>query len=125
MYCSYIPLLSQAEVSHPADGTAAKPLTPFENDALRMPALRTFEGALAVIRTVRLDTNNRHLVAAHRTWFDGQRSNWGETGHGSGKYCGSKDHLIAADRPYRSGRSPDRIKVKNPDVPASTQVIEG
>jgi hypothetical protein len=28
------------------------------------------------------------------------------------------------DRPYRSGRSPDWIKVKNPDVPAATRVIE-
>jgi bifunctional non-homologous end joining protein LigD len=29
------------------------------------------------------------------------------------------------DRPYRSGRSPDWIKVKNPDAPAATRVIEG
>jgi bifunctional non-homologous end joining protein LigD len=28
-------------------------------------------------------------------------------------------------RPYRSGRSPDWIKVKNPDAPAATRVIEG
>jgi ATP-dependent DNA ligase len=28
------------------------------------------------------------------------------------------------DRPYRSGRSSDWIKVKNPDAPAATQVIE-
>jgi bifunctional non-homologous end joining protein LigD len=28
------------------------------------------------------------------------------------------------DRPYRSGRSPDWIKVKNPDAPAATRVIE-
>ena len=29
------------------------------------------------------------------------------------------------DRPYRSGRPPDWIKVKNPDAPAATRVIEG
>jgi bifunctional non-homologous end joining protein LigD len=29
------------------------------------------------------------------------------------------------DRPYRSGRSPDWIKVKNPDAPAVTRLIEG
>ena len=29
------------------------------------------------------------------------------------------------DRPYRSGRSPDWIKVKNPDAPAATRIIEG
>jgi bifunctional non-homologous end joining protein LigD len=28
------------------------------------------------------------------------------------------------DRPYRSGRSPDWIKVKNPDAPAATRTIE-
>jgi bifunctional non-homologous end joining protein LigD len=28
------------------------------------------------------------------------------------------------DRPYRSGRSPDWIKVKNPDAPAASRVIE-
>jgi ATP-dependent DNA ligase len=28
------------------------------------------------------------------------------------------------DRPYRSGRSPDWIKVKNADAPAATRVIE-
>jgi bifunctional non-homologous end joining protein LigD len=28
------------------------------------------------------------------------------------------------DRPYRSGRSPDWIKVKNSDAPAATRVIE-
>jgi bifunctional non-homologous end joining protein LigD len=28
------------------------------------------------------------------------------------------------DRPYRSGRSPDWIKVKNPDAPAATRAIE-
>jgi bifunctional non-homologous end joining protein LigD len=28
------------------------------------------------------------------------------------------------DRPYRSGRSPDWIKIKNPDAPAATRVIE-
>jgi bifunctional non-homologous end joining protein LigD len=28
------------------------------------------------------------------------------------------------DRPYRSGRSPDWIKVKNPDAPAATRLIE-
>jgi bifunctional non-homologous end joining protein LigD len=29
------------------------------------------------------------------------------------------------DRPYKSGRSPDWIKVKNPDAPAASRVIEG
>ena len=29
------------------------------------------------------------------------------------------------DRPYRSGRSPDWIKVKNPDAPAAKRVIDG
>jgi bifunctional non-homologous end joining protein LigD len=29
------------------------------------------------------------------------------------------------DRPYRSGRSPDWIKVKNPDAPAATRRIDG
>ena len=29
------------------------------------------------------------------------------------------------DRPYRSGRSTDWIKIKNPDTPAATGVIEG
>jgi hypothetical protein len=29
------------------------------------------------------------------------------------------------DRPHRSGRSPDWVKVKNPDAPAATMVIEG
>jgi bifunctional non-homologous end joining protein LigD len=29
------------------------------------------------------------------------------------------------DRPYGSGRSPDWIKVKNPDAPATSRVIEG
>jgi bifunctional non-homologous end joining protein LigD len=29
------------------------------------------------------------------------------------------------DRPYRSGRSQDWIKVKNPDAPAATRLIEG
>jgi bifunctional non-homologous end joining protein LigD len=28
------------------------------------------------------------------------------------------------DRPYRSGRSPDWIKVKNPDAPAATRIME-
>ena len=28
------------------------------------------------------------------------------------------------DKPYRSGRSPDWIKVKNPDAPAATRLIE-
>ena len=28
------------------------------------------------------------------------------------------------DRPYRSGRSPDWVKVKNPDAPAATRLIE-
>jgi bifunctional non-homologous end joining protein LigD len=29
------------------------------------------------------------------------------------------------DKPYRSGRSPDWIKVKNQDVPAAKRLIEG
>jgi bifunctional non-homologous end joining protein LigD len=29
------------------------------------------------------------------------------------------------DKPYRSGRSPDWIKVKNPAAPAATRLIEG
>jgi ATP-dependent DNA ligase len=28
------------------------------------------------------------------------------------------------DRPYRSGRSPDWVKVKNPNAPATTRLIE-
>jgi bifunctional non-homologous end joining protein LigD len=28
------------------------------------------------------------------------------------------------DRPYRSGRSADWIKVKNPDAPAATRILE-
>ena len=28
------------------------------------------------------------------------------------------------DRPYRSGRSPDWVKVKNPDAPAATRVLD-
>jgi bifunctional non-homologous end joining protein LigD len=28
------------------------------------------------------------------------------------------------DRPYRSGRTPDWIKVKNPDAPAATRILE-
>jgi ATP-dependent DNA ligase len=28
------------------------------------------------------------------------------------------------DRPYRSGRSPDWIKVKTPDAPAATRILE-
>jgi ATP-dependent DNA ligase len=28
------------------------------------------------------------------------------------------------DRPYRSGRSPDWIKVKNPDAPAASREFE-
>jgi bifunctional non-homologous end joining protein LigD len=28
------------------------------------------------------------------------------------------------DRPYKSGRSPDWIKVKNPNAPAATRIIE-
>jgi hypothetical protein len=32
--------------------------------------------------------------------------------------------LAARDRPYRSGRSPDWIKIKNPDAPAATRLIE-
>jgi hypothetical protein len=30
---------------------------------------------------------------------------------------------MRGDRPYRTGRSPDWIKVKNPDAPAVTRVI--
>jgi hypothetical protein len=79
MYCSYVPLLSQCRglVSQRAVG-AAKQLNPFDNDTLRVPALGTFEGALAVIRSVRLDTNNRHLVAAHRA--DQLLNNWSSLG---------------------------------------------
>jgi ATP-dependent DNA ligase len=29
------------------------------------------------------------------------------------------------DRPYRSGRTAERIKVKNPDAPVATRVIDG
>jgi bifunctional non-homologous end joining protein LigD len=29
------------------------------------------------------------------------------------------------DKPYRSGRSRDRIKIKNPDAPAATRLIVG
>jgi bifunctional non-homologous end joining protein LigD len=29
------------------------------------------------------------------------------------------------DKPYRSGQSPDWIKIKNPDAPAATRLIEG
>jgi bifunctional non-homologous end joining protein LigD len=29
------------------------------------------------------------------------------------------------DRPYRSGRSTDWLKVKNPDAPAATRLIDG
>jgi len=28
------------------------------------------------------------------------------------------------DRPYRSGRSPDSIKVKNPEAPAARRIME-
>src|SRR5262245_39952148 len=28
------------------------------------------------------------------------------------------------DRPYQSGRSPDWIKIKNPDAPAATRILE-
>jgi len=28
------------------------------------------------------------------------------------------------DRPYRSGRSPDWVKIKNPNAPAATRMIE-
>jgi hypothetical protein len=28
------------------------------------------------------------------------------------------------DRPYRSGRSPDWTKVKNPDAPAASRIME-
>jgi bifunctional non-homologous end joining protein LigD len=28
------------------------------------------------------------------------------------------------DRPYRSGRSPDWIKIKNPDAPAASRIVE-
>ena len=46
----------------------------------------------------------------------------------SGKPCVMGLEGIVAkrwDRPYKSGRSPDWIKVKNPDAPAATRVIEG
>ena len=39
-------------------------LTPFDNDTLRAPALGTLECALAMIKRVRLDANDQHLVAA-------------------------------------------------------------
>jgi ATP-dependent DNA ligase len=29
------------------------------------------------------------------------------------------------DRPYKSGRSPEGIKIKNPDAPAATRLVEG
>jgi hypothetical protein len=32
---------------------------------------------------------------------------------------------MRGDRPYRSGRSPHWIKVKYPDAPAATRLIEG
>jgi hypothetical protein len=32
---------------------------------------------------------------------------------------------MRGDRPYRSGRSPDWVKVNNPDAPAATRLIEG
>ncbi len=39
---------------------------------------------------------------------------------------GAGRHLAERrDRPYRSGRSPDWIKVKNADAPAATRLIEG
>jgi ATP-dependent DNA ligase len=48
------------------------------------------------------------------------------------KICGANcrmglEGIIAKrrDRPYCSGRSPDRTKVKNPDAPAATRLIEG
>jgi bifunctional non-homologous end joining protein LigD len=28
------------------------------------------------------------------------------------------------DRPYRSGRSPDWVKVRNPEAPAATRIME-
>ena len=45
---------------------ATSPLPVFDDDALRVPALGALKCALAVIRNVRLDTNNRHWVAALR-----------------------------------------------------------
>jgi bifunctional non-homologous end joining protein LigD len=42
--------------------------------------------------------------------------------------CGTGLEAVVAkrrDRPYRSGRSPDWIKSKNPEAPAATRVIEG
>jgi ATP-dependent DNA ligase len=29
-----------------------------------------------------------------------------------------------SDKPYRSSRSPDWVKVKNPDAPAATRIVE-
>jgi bifunctional non-homologous end joining protein LigD len=28
------------------------------------------------------------------------------------------------DKPYRSGRSPDWVKIKNPNAPAATRILE-
>jgi ATP-dependent DNA ligase len=42
--------------------------------------------------------------------------------------CGLGAEGIVAkrrDRPYRSGRCADWVKVKNPDAPAATRVVEG
>jgi ATP-dependent DNA ligase len=36
-----------------------------------------------------------------------------------------KSIVARHDRPYRSGRSPDWVKVKNPDAPAAMRLIEG
>jgi hypothetical protein len=36
-----------------------------------------------------------------------------------------KKSIVAKLRPYRSGRSPDWVKVRNPDVLAAIRVIEG
>jgi ATP-dependent DNA ligase len=36
------------------------------------------------------------------------------------------DGIVAkrVDRPYRSGRSPDWLKIKNPDAPAASREFE-
>jgi len=49
-----------------------------------------------------------------------------ELSRGAGVVGGkSTEHSASVrDAPYRSGRSPDWIKVKNPDAPAATRVME-
>jgi ATP-dependent DNA ligase len=44
-----------------------------------------------------------------------------------GVWFADESHWMIAkrrDRPYRSGRSPDWVKVKYPDAPAATRVID-